>query len=237
MFSTSLAPQNCASYRKARSIGGMGQDRDTSPSRPLQLRSRPEGQRESRPGVAGSKNAGRPSRVLGGKGLAVGKKLPGPFNHDWAEGLVDIGRKLANDPSFCRIAVLIPFLGACVGTSSACLCAVWNLGYAAISAASSAVVAVAAGMATWQAARYSGGALKGLIAFGFLACGKGLTLLVMSGVESGPGSQLWALISIFWSLWLLWITIRVQRRRTYKQSKDACDHAAMVFSSVADAGV
>ena len=43
-----------------------------------------------RPGVAGSKNAGRPIRLMGGKGISNKKNIPGPFNHAWAEVLVEI---------------------------------------------------------------------------------------------------------------------------------------------------
>jgi len=66
------------------------------------MRSKPSGEREVRPGVAGSKNSGRPARLMGGKALSRNlKKLPGPFNHDWTEGLVVIAIDLLKDPTFC----------------------------------------------------------------------------------------------------------------------------------------
>jgi hypothetical protein len=39
-----------------------------------------------------------------------------------------------------------------------------------------------------------------------VAGGKGLMMLVVSGVTAGLASQFWALMSLCWSGWLLWIT-------------------------------
>lgn len=40
-----------------------------------------------------------------GKGIANSKRLPGPFNHDWAVGLMEISIKLLKDKSFCTAQV------------------------------------------------------------------------------------------------------------------------------------
>ena len=43
--------------------------------------------------------------MLGGKGIASTKRLPGPFNHNWAEGLMEVSIKLLNDKFFCTAQV------------------------------------------------------------------------------------------------------------------------------------
>lgn len=45
--------------------------------------------------------------MLGGKGIASQKRLPGPFNHNWAEGLMEVSIKLLNDKFFCTAQVRV----------------------------------------------------------------------------------------------------------------------------------
>ena len=171
------------------------------------------GERQRRPGVSGSKNAGQPSRALGGKGVAANTKmLPGPFNHAWAEGLMELCLALMKDRFFCTARVLVPLFGACASLSAACLFAVWvpalptasdlpscahqcfqwylvhsdvasciaihyvsqHSWYAAVSAASSSVVAFTCSMSAWQAPHFSDTILK----------------LLMSAAASSPAHDL-----------------------------------------------
>ena len=74
------------------------------------MRSRPTRDREPRPGVSGPGSSGQTASAVGRKrpaSLGAKKHLPGPFNHEWTEGLVKIGIKLAKDPSFCNVKVLL----------------------------------------------------------------------------------------------------------------------------------
>ena len=63
-----------------------------------------ERKREARPGVAGSKNAGRPTRLMGGKEDAR-RNIPAPLNNELMEALVRMCVQLLHDPAFCNAKV------------------------------------------------------------------------------------------------------------------------------------
>ena len=71
------------------------------PSSTLQMVER---KREARPGVAGSKNAGRPTRLMGGKEDAR-RNIPAPMNNELMEALVRMCVQLLHDPAFCNAKV------------------------------------------------------------------------------------------------------------------------------------
>jgi len=76
-----------------------------------------------------------------------------------------------------------------------------------------------------------------VMCFGVIVSTKALTMLVIAGVEAGLGSQLWAFLSLFWSTWLLWVTVRLQRRRVFKAQKDDGGPDMQTFSPDGDGGV
>jgi len=109
--------------------------------------------------------------------------------------------------------------------SAACLLAIAHWWVAATAATTCSLLAMMAGIASWQVHYWERGWVLVWAIFGGFSFIGSMFLLVASGVTSGIGAMLWSFQLVAWCVQLEWITIVHYRRLGYRMMKQKQDNA------------